>query len=79
MVAVLKVQHEEQMQTLHMFFFSRGCEVVFFTSSCICKHCSLNLVSYKTCARHLQRVNLSNDLHTRGDDACFDWRVPFPS
>ena len=33
----------------------------------------------KTCARHFQRVNLSNDFHTGGDDTCFDWRVPFPS
>ena len=44
-----------------------------------CKPCSLNIVLYKTRACHFQRVNLSNDFHTGGDDACFDWRVPFPS
>ena len=45
-----------------------------------CEHCSLNIVLHKTCARYFQkRVNLSNDFHTGGDDACFGWRVPFSS
>ena len=67
------------MQTLHMFFFPRGSSRFLDDFFVYCKHCSLHIVLYKTCARHFQRVNLSNDFHTGGDDACFDWRVLFPS
>ena len=60
--------------------FSQGAEVVFLTTSS-CTDCSHNniVLNKSVCARHFQRVNLSNDFHTGGDDACFDWRVPFPS
>ena len=67
------------MLTLHLCSsFSQGAEVVLLTTSS-CTVNTVRLISCITCARHFQRVNLSNDFHTGGDDACFDWRVPFPS